>query len=584
MSNFSRLLTYLKPYRARVGIAVVLMLLVTLSTLPMPRITQYMIDVALPQKRWHALNWVFWLVIALYAIRGIVSFSLNYIIGWLGQRVVFDLRFQSYRHLNRLSLAYYDKRQTGKIMARVIDDINVIQFMVQGGFVTLITDILTLLVVIPVIYWMDWRLACMALAVVPLYVVNYKLFLRRIRPLSEEIREKWDALIGALQEKLAGISVVKAFAREEYETERFLGTVRDNYRLGMMQAKLNRGLGLVATVIRALGTGTIYWIGSVLVFNRSIQPGELVAFVAYISYLYDPAVRLVDFNVQAQWAGAAMDRVFQTLDTRPEIVDVPNAIALREIQGAVEFRNVNFGYDKYQPVLREINLKVEPGEVIAIVGPSGAGKTTLVNLIARFYDVNDGGILIDGQDIRQIRLETIRRQIGYVSQESLLFSVSLKENIRYGRKEATDEQIVEAAKTADMHEFVTGLPEGYETKIGEDGIKLSVGQKQRLAIARATLTDPRILILDDATSALDSRTEANVQRALEKLMQGRTNFVIAHRLSTIMSADRIVVMEGGRIVDVGPHSELVNRPGVYQNLYNEQFKSAQDEALSALLG
>jgi subfamily B ATP-binding cassette protein MsbA len=276
--------------------------------------------------------------------------------------------------------------------------------------------------------------------------------------------------------------------------------------------------------------------------------------------------------------------VFETLDTRPEIVDAPNALALREIEGSVDFRNVNFGYDARHPVLRHIDLKVEPGEVVAIVGPSGAGKTTLVNLIARFYDVTDGAVLIDGHDIRQIRLETVRRQIGYVSQESLLFSVTLRENIRYGSKEANDKQIVEAAKGADLHEFISSLPDGYDTKIGEDGIKLSVGQKQRMAIARATLTDPRILILDDATSALDSKTEARVQEALEKLMKGRTNFIIAHRLSTIMNADRIIVMDGGQIVDAGTHAELVNRPGVYQNLYNEQFKSAQEQALAGLLG
>jgi subfamily B ATP-binding cassette protein MsbA len=505
-------------------------------------------------------------------------------IAWIGQRVVFDLRFQSYRHLNRLSLSYYDQRQTGKIMARVVDDINVMQYMLSGGLVTVITDLLTLLVIIPVIFLMDARLAWIAVAVVPLYVVIYKLFLGKIRPLSVQLREKWDALIGGLQEKISGITVVKAFVREQYETDKFMGHVADNFKIGMTQAKLNRTLTALTGLIRALGTAMVYWFGARLVLKREILPGELVAFTAYISYLYDPALRLVDFNVQAQWAGAAIDRVFEMLDTRPEIEDAPNALALRDIEGEVLFKNVRFGYDRKNMVLHGINLHVKPGEVIAIVGPSGAGKTTLVNLIARFYDVTEGAVLIDGHDIRQIKLETVRRQIGIVSQESLLFSVSLRENIAYGRPDATQAQIEQAAKHADVHEYILSLPDGYDTKIGEEGIKLSVGQKQRMAIARATLTDPRILILDDATSALDSHTEANVQAALDDLMKGRTNFVIAHRLSTIMNADRIVVMEKGEIVQIGTHAELVAEPGVYQNLYNEQYKSAQDEGLAALLG
>lgn len=584
MSNLGRLLGYLKPYRARVVLAVALMALVTASTLPMPRITQQVLDVILPNKSWRMLNVIFWLILGLYVFRGAASFALNYLLGWLGQRIVFDLRFQSYRHLNRLSLSYYDKRQTGKIMARVIDDINVIQYMITGGFVTLITDILTLFVVVPVVFYMDWRLAWIGIVIVPTYVLIYKLFLKRIRGLSVQLRERWDALIGALQEKIAGITVVKAFHREEFEVQAFMKTVKDNFSLGMTQAKLNRILGLFVTIISAGGTGLIYWYGAVLVLDRQLQPGELIAFVGYIGYLYGPALRLVDFNIQAQWAGAAIDRVFETLDTRPEIVDAPNAVSVPDMRGAVEFRDVTFGYDPEKPVLHDLNLSVSPGEVIAIVGPSGSGKTTMVNLIARFYDVTDGVVEVDGIDVRCIRLESVRRQIGYVSQESLLFSVTLRENIAYGFHDATDEQIETAARNADLHDYIMGLPDGYATKIGEDGVKLSVGQKQRLAIARATLTNPRILILDDATSALDSETEANVQAALEQVMRGRTNFVIAHRLSTIMHADRIVVLDAGRIVDVGRHEELVHRPGVYKNLYDEQFRSAQDKALASILG
>jgi subfamily B ATP-binding cassette protein MsbA len=576
MNNFWRLLGYLKPYRWRVIAAVFLMGLITVSAVPMPLLFQYVIDDVFPNKKWSALTWVFWAVIGIHVLRGVVSFTLNYLINWLGQRVVFDLRFQSYRHLNRLSLSYYDQRQTGKIMARLTGDIDVIQYMITGGFVTLITDIVTLVAVTGVIFWKEWRLALITLAVVPLYVVVYKLYLKYIRDLSVQLREKWDAMLGTLQEKIAGISVVKAFVREDYETERFMQTVKENFALGMKQVHLNRQLGLFAGLVRAVGTAAVWYYGSVLVLGRQLQAGELLAFTFYMGYLYDPAVRVVDFNITLQWAGAAIDRVFEVLDTRPDVEDSPNARPLPQMRGEIEFRNVSFGYRPGQLVLKNVNLHIRPGEVVALVGPSGAGKSTLVNLIARFYDVTDGQVLIDGVDVRDIKLESIRRNVGMVMQESLLFSVTIKENIAYGRHDATEEEIVRAAKQADLHDFILTLPDAYDTKIGEDGIKLSVGQKQRLSIARAILTDPKILILDDATSALDSQTEANVQQALEHVIQGRTSIVIAHRLSTVVNADKIVVLDKGEVVDIGTHEELVNKPGVYRTLYEEQFKSAAD--------
>ncbi len=584
MNQFGRLLRYLRPYRKRVALAVCLLICVTTTPVFMPLITGYVLDAALPQKDFAALNHVFFLVLGLYLVRGVFSFLLNYLITWLGQRVVFDLRFQSYRHLNRLSLSYYDTRQTGKIMARLTSDVDTIQYMLSGGLVTFIADLFGVVAILIVMFSHNWRLASVAICTVPIYVVNYKLFIRHIRPIGEQLRERWDAMLGALQEKLTGINVVKAFVREDYETEKFSVTLRDNFAIGMKQMKMNRKLGATGQILRAIGTGAMFWYGGTLILHGQMRIGELVAFSGWIGYLYDPTVRIVDFNVTLQWAGAAVDRVFETLDTRPEIVDVANAVSVKDMKGAVTFANVSFGYDSDHPVVHDLSFTVNPGEIMAIVGPSGAGKTTLVNLIARFYDATSGKILIDGIDLTQIRLESIRRQIGYVSQESLLFSVSLKENILYGNHDATDFEVLKAAKYADLHELILNLPQSYDTKIGEDGIKLSVGQKQRMSIARAALTDPRILILDDATSALDSKTEANVQAALERLMRGRTSFVIAHRLSTIMNADRIIVMEGGRIVDVGTHDELVAREGVYQNLYNEQYKSAQDaHALEALL-
>ncbi|MBC7529848.1 MAG: ABC transporter ATP-binding protein [Chthonomonadaceae bacterium] len=584
MNQFRRLLRYLKPYRKRVILAVFLLVCVTTTPVFMPMILRYTIDDVLPRGDLSALNRVFFLVLGLYVVRGVLSFSLNYLIGWLGQRVVFDLRFQSYRHLNRLSLSYYDTRQTGKIMARLTSDVDTIQYMISGGLVTFIADLFGVLAILIVLFGHNWRLALVSICTVPIYVINYKLFIRHIRPIGEQLRERWDAMLGMLQEKLSGINVVKAFVREDHETEKFSVTLLDNFAISMKQMKMNRKLGATGQILRAIGTGAMLWYGGNLIQHGQMHIGELIAFNGWIGYLYDPTVRIVDFNVTLQWAGAAVDRVFETLDTRPEISDVPNAVSVGDMKGSIQFEGVSFGYDSDHPVVHDLNFTVNPGEIIAIVGPSGAGKTTLVNLLARFYDANSGRILVDGIDIREIRLESIRRQIGYVSQESLLFSVSLKENIMYGNHDATDLEVLKAARYADLHELILNLPQCYDTKIGEEGIKLSVGQKQRMSIARAALTDPRILILDDATSALDSKTEANVQSALERLMKGRTSFVIAHRLSTIMNADRIMVMESGKIVDIGTHAELVERPGVYRNLYNEQYKSAQDShAMEALL-
>jgi subfamily B ATP-binding cassette protein MsbA len=374
MNNFWRLLGYLKPYRWRVIAAVLLMGLITVSAVPMPLLFQYVIDDVFPNKKWSALTWVFWAVIGIHVLRGVVSFTLNYLINWLGQRVVFDLRFQSYRHLNRLSLSYYDQRQTGKIMARLTGDIDVIQYMITGGFVTLITDIVTLVAVTGVIFWKEWRLALITLAVVPLYVVVYKLYLKYIRDLSVQLREKWDAMLGTLQEKIAGISVVKAFVREDYETERFMQTVKENFALGMKQVHLNRQLGLFAGLVRAVGTAAVWYYGSVLVLGRQLQAGELLAFTFYMGYLYDPAVRVVDFNITLQWAGAAIDRVFEVLDTRPDVEDSPNARPLPQMRGEIEFRNVSFGYRPGQLVLKNVNLHIRPGEVVALVGPAGRGR------------------------------------------------------------------------------------------------------------------------------------------------------------------------------------------------------------------
>ena len=596
MRSFRRTLEFLKPYRARVILAVVATLMVTFLQILPPRIYQAAIDNAItpglkaratlrldPQNAGALaeshraptmLVWIAGTLILVIALRNVFSYLNATTLTWVGHRFVFDLRFATWRHLQRLSLAYHNSTQVGKIMARVTADIELVQGLIQGQLVQFITDLVTLVAVMGMLFFIEWRLALMILALVPFYVVAYLSFLKHIRQVSQDQRRLYDEMLGKLAEKIAGIGVVKAFVREEHERGSFMDTVRDKFASDMRQVHLNRRLGLVSGLVSALGTGGVYAYGGLLVQRGEMTAGALVAMAFYIDFVFKPAVRVVDFNNALQWAVSAMDRIFQTLDTRPEIADRQNAINLPSISGAVEFDDVTFAYVPDRSVVEGLRLRVLPGEVVAFVGHSGAGKSTLMNLLMRFWDPARGAIRLDGHDLRDVRLESVRGQVAMVAQENVLFSVSIMENIKYGARGATDAQAISASRAADLHDFVMGLPEGYQTMIGEEGVKLSGGQKQRLALARALVTDPKILILDDVTSALDGETEARVQVALDEVMKGRTTFVIAHRLSSVVNADKIVVMEEGRVQDVGTHEELVERKGPYRELYQEQFRSA----------
>lgn len=610
MRSFRRTLAFLKPYRARVLLSVILTLLVTLLQIVPPRIYQaaidnaikpvlsarkdlakigndhsaqavqqvqhlrYVLDVESPRM----LILVALALVLAITLRNIFSYMNSYSLNWIGNRFVFDLRFKTWQHLNRLSLAFHNQTQTGKIMARATGDIEIIQGLIQGQLITFISDIVTLVAVLGMLFFLEWRLAAPIVALVPFYVAGYLFFLKHIREVSNDQRKYWDEMLGKLAEKIAGIAVVKAFVREDSEKDSFMDSVRNKFRVDMRQVHLNRQLGLISSAISALGTGVVYAYGGHLVQIGEMTPGKLVAMTFYIGFIFNPAVRVVDFNNALQWAVAAMDRVFETLDTRPEIEDKPDAKALPTIKGNVKFERLHFRYVDDKDVIHNLNLTVDAGEVIALVGHSGSGKSTLMNLLMRFYDPTSGRVVVDGYDLRDVRLETLRKQVSMVAQENVLFSVTILENIKYGKRDATDEQAVAAAKAADLHEFVMSLPDGYDTMIGEDGIKLSGGQKQRLALARALVTDPIILILDDVTSALDGETEARVQDALKQVMRGRTTFIIAHRLSSVVEADRIVILEEGQIVDIGTHDELVARPGIYRDLYEEQFRSALSPA------
>jgi ABC-type multidrug transport system fused ATPase/permease subunit len=612
--SFRRTLSFLAPYRGRVIVAVTLTLLVTLLQIVPPRIFQTAIDqgikptldarkkvaevrkatahasqskrnleVSAAEAEAQRTNYraefvVLWSALALFGVilmRNVFSYANSYTLTWIGHRFVFDLRFATWKHLQRLSLAFHNQTATGKIMSRVTGDIELIQGLIQGQLVTFISDIVTLVAVLGMLFFIEWRIAVAILALIPFYVVSYLTFLKHIRDVSQEQRRLWDEMLGKLAEKIAGIGVVKAFVKEDYETRNFMSSVQAKFEVDMRQVHLNRRLGLVSGVISAVGTGVVYAYGGSLVQAGQLTTGALVAITFYIGYVFNPAVRVIDFNNSLQWALAAMDRVFQTLDTRPDIEDKAGAPSLVEpVAGDVVFDNVSFNYVEDRRAIHGVGFHVNPGEIVAIVGHSGAGKSTLMNLLMRFYDPTEGSVRIDGQDLRDVRLDSLRRNVAMVSQETVLFSVSILENVKYGNPHASDEDAKEACRISDLDQFVSELPDGYETMIGEDGVKLSGGQKQRLALARALLTSPSILILDDVTSALDGETENRVQESLARVMKGRTTFIIAHRLSSVVGADRIYVIEGGRIVATGTHAELVQQPGIYRDMFHEQFKSA----------
>ncbi len=610
MRSFRRTLEFLAPYRWRVFAAVMLTLLVTALSIVPPRIFEYAVDKgikpsletskqlqALPppvspdevqkkaqlEQRLHELrsnegpNVVLVGCVTLLVVvclRSFLNFLLSVTATTVGQRFCFDLRFATWQHLQRLSMAYHKQHQTGKIMSRATADIELIQGLIQGSLVTFISDIVTLCGVLGMLFYLEWRIAAIILVLIPFYVISYLAFLKRIREIRQEQRRLWDVMVGMLAEKIAGIAVVKAFVRERGETSAFMHAVRDKFRIDVRQMHLNRQLALISGVISAIGTGVVYSYGGTLVQQGDITVGRLIAITFYIGYVFQPAVRVVDFNTALQWAIAAMDRVFQTLDTRPEIDDAPGAVPLPPLERDIVFDGVDFTYQDGDQGLHDVNLRVKAGEIIGVVGPSGAGKTTLMNLLMRFYDPTSGRVTIDGHDLRDVRIDSIRSQLSMVAQENMVFSVSIMENVKYGARGATDAQVIAACKTAEMHEFFESLDDGYETRIGEHGIKLSGGQRQRLALARALVTDPRVLILDDVTSALDGETEAKVRESLKHVMQGRTTFIIAHRLASVVDADRIIVLDKGRIVDVGTHAELVDRQGIYQGMYQEQFRSA----------
>ncbi len=577
-TTFRRLLRYLEPHRSPLLVAGLMVLINTLAELAAPYLLGRAVERFVTAGDIPGLNRTMLLLLGAYlvawATRGL-QFRTTITVG---QRVLYRMRQQIFAQLQRLSLRFFDHREAGDLMARLTSDTDVINRILTMGAVQFVSNGLFLVSVLVAMLVINWQLALISMSVIPFMLLSTFYFSRRARAAARLSREKVGEVSSELEENISGVRVVQAFGREQ-ETIREFRQVNAASRDANVQAQtVTSAFRPALDVFSTIGIALVLGGGSMMALRELVTLGTIITFLTYVRRFFQPVRAIGVLYAQVQTAIAAAERIFNLLDEEPDIRDAPEALSEPQVDGRIVFDDVTFGYEEGQPVLQQVAFAAEPGEMVAIVGPTGAGKTTMVNLLMRFYDVDEGQIQVDGHDVRDLAAESLRSRVGMVLQDTFLFSTTVMENIRYGRLEATDEELIEAAKVAGAHDFIERLPAGYETELGEGGSSLSQGQRQLLSIARAVLADPRILILDEATSSVDTRTERLIQEALGRLMQGRTSIVIAHRLSTIHDADKVLVLCSGRIIEQGTHRSLMESEGFYYRLYTSQFLEATPAA------